>query len=144
MKHKRGSTDSTRRGFHLSPTVTKHARMRLASGWKLWFFRRSKCLFTIPKNPLTPSMVPILSGPLFWKFRGELSPDLSVVRRAPFLFQEGLGNQINILRLALVAQLVEHVLGKDEVIGSSPIKSSSSSRMRLGIQARKIRHRNVP
>jgi len=27
--------------------------------------------------------------------------------------------------IALVAQLVEHVLGKDEVIGSSPIKSSS-------------------
>ena len=30
-------------------------------------------------------------------------------------------------KAAAVAQLVEHVLGKDEVIGSSPISSSSAA-----------------
>ena len=34
-------------------------------------------------------------------------------------------------KLAAVAQLVEHVLGKDEVMGSSPISSSAGWRKQL-------------
>ena len=38
-----------------------------------------------------------------------------------------------ILTLAHVAQLVEHVLGKDEVVGSIPIVSSESAKIYAGV-----------